>query len=145
MNIKFYQNKSEKIKVGKTLTNETTVTGTLRETTDIINPVVLIEAENLTGFNYAQIPVFGRYYFIESMEVVRKNLWRVHMVVDVLESFKTSIKNQHVIISDSESNGASDYLDGQQWTSKVKSLTDIVNFPNGLNETGEYILITVGG
>ena len=145
MDIKFFQNSSEKNKIGKTLTNETTVSGTLRETTDIINPVVLIEAENLTGFNYAQIPTFGRYYFIERMEVVREDLWRVHMTVDVLESFKTSIKNQNVIISDSENNGASDYLDGQQWTSKVKSLTDIVNFPNGLNETGEYILITVGG
>ena len=65
--------------------------------------------------------------------------------VDVLESFQTAIKEQHVIIADSEENGASDYLDGDQWRSKVKCLTDIINFSSGLNSTGEYILITVGG
>ena len=79
------------------------------------------------------------------MEVIRKNLWRLHLQVDVLDSFKTAIKNQHVILCDSEDNGASDYIDGDQWTAKVKTVTDVINFPSGLNESGEYILITVGG
>ncbi len=145
MNIRLCNNSSEKNKIGKTLTEGITLSGTLREETDILNPEILIEAEDLSGYNYARIAAFDRYYFIESMKVVRKNLWRVKLTVDVLESFKTSIKAQKVIICDSEENGASDYLDGSQWTSKVKTLTDIINFSSGLNETGEYILITVGG
>ena len=127
------------------MTEGVTLSGTLREETDIITQEVLIAADDLSGYNYARIPAFDRYYFIESMSVVRHGLWRVRLTVDVLESFKTSIKNQHVILSDSEENGANNYLDGHQWKSKVKSLTDIINFSSGLNETGEYILITVGG
>ena len=145
MNIVFYYNASEKNKIGKTLIDDLTISGTLREETDIISPSILIEAESLTGYNYARIPQFNRYYFVRSMEAVRKNLWRVNLEVDVLESFKTAIKAQNVILADSAENGASDYLDGDQWRSKVKCMTDIINFSSGLNESGEYILITVGG
>ena len=145
MNIILCNNSSEKNKIGKTLTTGTTFSGTLKEETDIITPEVLIEAEDLSSYNYARIAAFDRYYFIESMSIVRKNLWRVKLTVDVLESFKTSIKSQKVIICDSEENGASNYLDGDQWKAKVKSFTDIINFSNGLNSSGEYILITVGG
>ena len=145
ISVKFYRNSSEKNKIGKTLTNELSLSGTLRESTDLINPVITVEAESMVNYNYAHIAAFGRYYFIERMEVVRTGLWRVYLSVDVLESFKTSIKNQMVIIEASEENGASDHISGHQWVSKVKTLTDIVNFSSGLNESGEYILITVGG
>lgn len=145
ISVKFYRNSSEKNKIGKTLTNELSLSGTLRESTDLINPVITVEAESMVNYNYAHIAAFGRYYFIERMEVVRTGLWRVYLSVDVLESFKTSIKNQMVILDASEENGASDHIAGNQWVSKVKTLTDIINFSSGLNETGEYILITVGG
>ena len=145
MDIKLYVNSSEKNKIGKTLTSELVLTGTLREMCDVINPSILIEGENFTGYNYAKIPAFGRSYFIESMEVLREDLWRINLAVDVLDSFKTSILAQNVILSDSKENGASDYLDGDQWTSKVKAFTDIINFSSGLNNNGEYILITAGG
>lgn len=145
MNIILYVNSSEKNKIGKTLTDEHTLSGTLREGVDIITPSILVEAEDLTGYNYARIPSFHRYYFIRSIESVRNGLWRLNLEVDVLESFKTAIKYQKVILADSEENGANNYLDGGQWVSTVKSVTDVINFPNGLNDTGEYILITVGG
>ena len=145
MDIILYVNSSEKNKIGKTLTGANTLTGTLRESTNIIEPSIMVEGEDLTGYNYAYIADFGRYYFVESIDIVREDLWRLTLKVDVLESFQTAIKEQHVIIADSEENGASDYLDGDQWRSKVKCLTDIINFSSGLNSTGEYILITVGG
>ena len=145
MNIRLCNNSSEKNKIGKTLTEGVVLTGTLKENTDVISPSITVEGENFSEYNYAYIPQFHRYYFIERMEVIRKNLWRLHLQVDVLDSFKTAIKNQHVILCDSEDNGASDYIDGDQWTAKVKTVTDVINFPSGLNESGEYILITVGG
>ena len=145
MNIRLCNNSSEKNKIGKTLTEGVVLTGTLKESTNVLTPSIVIEGENFSEYNYSYIPQFHRYYFIESMEVIRLNLWRVNLTVDVLESFKTSIKAQKVIICDSEENGASDYIDGKQWKSKVKAFTDIINFPSGLNDSGEYILITVGG
>ena len=145
MNIKLYVNSSEKNKIGKTLTDEMILSGNLKDATDLIKPSVMIEGSDFSGYNYAKIPAFNRAYFIESMEVVRTGLWRLNLAVDVLESFKSEIKTQKVIISDSEENGANNYLSGEQWKTKVKSLTDIINFSNGLNSSGEYILITVGG
>lgn len=66
------------------------------------------------------------------------------MHVDVLESFKTGLENIDIIVADSTDNG-NDYLPGPQWKTNVKDKTDIVNFPNGLLESGEFILITAGG
>ena len=145
MNIKLYVNSSEKNKIGKTLTDEMVLSGNLKDATDLIKPSVMIEGSDFSGYNYAKIPAFNRAYFIESMEVIRTGLWRLNLTVDVLESFKSEIKTQKVIISDSEENGANNYLSGEQWKTKVKSLTDIINFSSGLNSSGEYILITVGG
>lgn len=145
MDIVLSVNNSEKNKIGKTLTDTTTFSGTLREETSILNPVVVIEGDDLTGFNYAYISAFSRYYFITDITSVRNNLWRVSLKVDVLESFGTQIKNQYAVIVASETNENSDYLEGPQWKAKVKTLTDILPFSNGLLDTGEYILITAGG
>lgn len=119
--------------------------GTLREETSVISPVILMELENPSGYNYAYIPEFGRYYFISDMVSVRKGLWRISMKVDVLESFKNYILDLGVILSDSENTGAENYLSGEVWKAKVKEKTDIINFPSGLSETGHFILITAGG
>ena len=143
--VSFGINRSEKNKIGKSFTQGPTYSGVLREPTNLLNPSILIEASDLSEYNYAYILAFHRYYFVESMEVVKNNLWRVNLTVDVLETYKTSIKAQKVILADSEENGASDYLSGDQWRARVKTFTDIKKFPNGLNDSGEYILITVGG
>ena len=119
--------------------------GVLREETSVISPVVLMELENPTGYNYAYIPEFGRYYFIRDMISVRTGLWKISMQVDVLESFKNYILDLSVILSDSENTGAENYLSGDVWKTKVKEKTDIINFPSGLSETGYFILITAGG
>lgn len=146
MFIKLYNNTSESNRIDKTLTNETEFTGCrLKEATSIMTPEVLLETENPASFNYMYIYQFNRYYFITDMVSVRNGLWLIKGAVDVLESFKSDIKNLHVILSDSENNGASDYLNGEQWKSKVKAKTDIINFSSGLNNNGEYILITAGG
>ena len=145
MDIKLSVNNSEKEKIGKSLASVTTYSGYLREETSITEPEVMINAEDVTGFNYAEIPLFNRYYFIEEIISVRSGLWRVKMRVDVLESYADQIKSQEAVLMASEVLEASDYLEGPQWVSKVKTLTDILPFSNGLLDTGEYILITAGG
>lgn len=42
-------------------------------------------------YNYAYIPVFGRYYFISRVTIVRSNLFRYEMHVDPLMSFRQEI------------------------------------------------------
>lgn len=145
MDITFYINNSEKNKISKNLTNNTHISGTLRNETGVMNPVILIHSVNPTKFNYVYIPEFNRYYFITDMVSIRTDIWQVKLHVDVLMSFKDSLKNVKVILNDSEVEGADNYLTGEQWVTNVKDTTNIVNFPNGLRDNGEYILITAGG
>ena len=66
-------------------------------------------------------------------------------MVDVLESFKTDIKNLSVILLNTQNVGVNNYLPSPVFRNNVKAKTDIINFPSGLNDTGEFILITAGG
>jgi hypothetical protein len=144
MEIQLCVNNSEVNKINKVLTDSISLQGTLRNETSVVSPEILIEIENPSGFNYAYIPEFGRYYFITDMVSVRNNLWRVLMNVDVLESFKSQILSQNCIIEKSTL-GFDLYLPDENLVTLVKTKTDIVNFPSGLLESGEFILITAGG
>ena len=145
MNITLYINNSEKNKIGKNLTNDFSLSGTLRDTTNIINPVILIELNEIGNYNYCYIDEFNRYYFITDITVIRTGLFAISLIVDVLESFKSDIKNLSVILLNTQNVGSSNYLPSQVFRNNVKSKTDILNFPNGLNDSGEFILITAGG
>lgn len=145
MNIILYNNVSERIAVNKTLENEVTLTGTLRDETDIRKPTILITYVGILDRNYAYIPDFGRYYYIDDIVSVRTGIWRVSMVCDVLMSFKDDILASPAVIDHTEETSITEYMDSAIWQTLVKTKTDILNFPNGLLETGEYILITAGG
>lgn len=145
MNLTLYVNNSEKNKIGKNLTNDFPLSGTLRDVTNIINPVILIELNEIGNYNYCYIPDFKRYYFITDITIVRTGLFAISLMVDVLESFQTSIKNLSVILFNTQNVGTNNYLPSQVFRNNVKSKTDIINFPNGLNDSGEFILITAGG
>ena len=140
-----YVNSSEKHAIYKNLSSGLTLTGALRNESSIINPTILIEIDNPSSYNYAYISEFGRYYFITDMVSVRTGLWRISFSVDVLMSFQDQILNLDVIVSDDTYPDTEKYVDGEQWKSTVKTKTDVINFPYGLLDSGEYILITSGG
>ena len=100
MNINLYVNTSEPEKLDKTLISGISLTGFLRESSSIIDPVILIEgnASTLSLYNYAYIPEFERYYFINNIESVRTGLVRVYMHVDALSSFKSGIRSNNALI-----------------------------------------------
>jgi len=145
MNITLYVNNSERQALNKSLSQGFQIMGSLRHETSVLKPNILIEATNPTGFNYCYIPEFGRYYFIDNFTSIRTNLWRMECSVDVLMTFKDAISNLNVIVSDNTNPDQEQYMSGDVWATTVKAKTDMVNFPNGLLENGEYILITAGG
>ena len=146
MDIKLYKNVSSNNKIGKTLNSEATITGSLRDSSSLVKPEIIIEAISLSDYNYAYIPDFGRYYFIREIESFRTGLWIVRMEVDVLETYKTQILALECIIEATEDYKANNYLsESESWRTMVKAKTDILTFSNGLLNSGEYILITAGG
>jgi len=147
MDIVLYINTSERQAIHKTIGSSVTFTGSLRGESSIINPSFLIQTTNPSAYNYCYIPSFGRYYFITNITSVRTNLWRIDCSVDVLMSFADEILNLDVIVSDLSigEEPSSVYFSGEQWKTTVKTKTDVINFPSGLLDNGEYILITSGG
>ena len=73
MIITFYNVSDPRNKVNKTLSNGSDFSGSIKNETSILDPVVLINGD-ITGFNYCYIPLFNRYYFINDVEVVRLSL-----------------------------------------------------------------------
>lgn len=144
MQITMYKNYSDNNVISKTLGQPVTITGSLRNESNVINPTIRIEIDNPALSNYAYIPEFGRYYYITDMRSIRTNLWELSMHVDVLMSFADAIRALPVIVSNAEVDSER-YISGEQWVTTVKHKTDILKFANGLNSTGEFILITAGG
>lgn len=144
MEIILYVNNSETNKINKSLTVVNTLTGSLKESSSITNPVILIEYDDPTAFNYVYIDTFNRYYFVNDIVVERDDLLRISLTVDVLESFAAAILSQNVIVDKNTANYEL-YLPDENLITLVKTKTDIINFPSGLLESGEFILITAGG
>jgi hypothetical protein len=145
MVIELYVCVDERNKLFKTLTDNVIFSGSLRGESSVVNPSFIVETDNPSQYNYCFIPDFNRYYFISNITNIRTNLWRIDCNVDVLMSFQTQIANLDIIAEQSTAPDEESYMQGEMWQSTVKTKTDIINFPNGLLENGEYILITSGG
>lgn len=102
MNIKFYKTKDPLNKIDKTITDELTKTGKLLDDCSIIRPRVTF-AFNPTAYNYAYIPDFGRYYFIDEIINKSNDLWEVSFKVDPLKSFASEIKASQCVVAKSSS------------------------------------------
>lgn len=146
MIITFYNNLSERKVIKKTLTNALNLSGTLREATSVTNPIITVESTVvIVGYNYCYIPDFSRYYFVVDAKTMRNNIWAITLKVDVLMSFKEAILNTPAIIDHTTERDTTNYMTSDVWQSLVKDKTDIINFSNGLSESGGYVLITAGG
>ena len=144
--ISLFKTVSENNRVVKTLTDEKQLSGELRNQTSVLNPSIVIEsADNISTYNYAYIPEFGRYYYITDIMSIRTNCWVVSMRCDVLMSYKDEIRSMNVILNNTQEIGLNNYLASTNWVNLVKTKTDIKVFPSGLSEQGEFILITAGG
>lgn len=89
--------------VGKTLTPVTSVQGDFNdaEDVDILNPDIVLGMATLPTFNYVGID--NRFYFVSS-GIKRRidGTWLIPLKEDVLETWKTEIKNLNALIERQE-------------------------------------------
>lgn len=139
------KNSSPINKIGKSLSTIISLSGTLKNESEMIKPQILIEttSSNVKSANYLTISEFGRKYFIEEIESIRTNLWLIKAHVDVLDTYENMIKQNKAVILRQENNFNLLLNDG---VFKCKQNPKIVhrNFPSGLGAFN-YILITQGG
>lgn len=139
------RNNSENNKVDKSTNTITTLTGTLREGTSIINPTILVECSmsNIKTANYMTISDFGRSYFITDIKSIRNGILEISGHVDVLSTYSSAIKSCKAIVH-RQANDWNLYLnDGSL---RVYQNSDVVtkSFPNGFT-TQEIVLAVAGG
>ena len=145
MEVQFFYNQSDDRVINKTLIIGETFVGSPRDEVSIMNPVIRFESEGIMRYNYAYIPEYQRYYSIVDRTIYRDGIWDVTFAVDVLMSFRNDIMSLNVIVDKQsmEANGDEFIDDGSLVTENVMFQT-VYNFPDGFNDTGEYILITAG-
>ena len=144
MTIKLYKTPSEVNKVTKALNDELSLTGELRESSSVITPNIKIEDDDLTDYNYAYIPEFGRYYFITNITSVRNNLWELAMRVDVLMTYATEIKANTAVIA-RNSNLWNLYYQDEQFKILNYETIQTKAFGVSLNPSSQIVLICAGG
>lgn len=145
MEINFYYNISDNRCINKNLYEGSTVSGTVKEETSVINPKIKIKSNQPIIYNYAYIDTFRRYYYVNNVTNVGNNLWLVEFSVDVLMSFRGDITNFDVVaVKQSSKLNSDEYIDDGSLVTNSKTFDRIFNFPKGFNENGQYILITAG-
>lgn len=141
--IELMNNQEELNKISKRPISVMTLTGTLREETDIVNPQINIEyAGTLVNVNYMYIAEFHRYYFITKKESVRTGLWRIYAHCDVLKTYSEAILGTECVVARSESR-YNLYLNDSAFKAYSNPRLQIAKFPNKF--TGEdYVLVMKG-
>lgn len=145
VNIVLQYSASENNRVDKDLTEIATYSGTLRQSTSIIDPVFVVECSlpDVVGANYLTVEAFGRSYFIKNITSHRAGLVEFSCHVDVLSSFKTQLRTNRAIVHRSEKNWNLYLNDGSL---KVKQTPKVTTqeFPGSFGNSYSYILVLAG-
>jgi hypothetical protein len=141
--MKMYNTSDSNNTINKTLSNETEYEIKLKSEADIKTPVVVLHSDNIILFNYAYIPEFHRYYFVDKIELFPNGIYNISLKVDVLESFKTDIANSSGLIS-KQTNINNYYNDSYE--SEIKKEVDLYRSTVTFDlHVKEKILVTIGG
>lgn len=144
MIIKLQRNNSEKNRLDKDIADISELSGTLRESTSIIDPVIVIEGDlaSYVNCNYMTIPDFNRSYFVTNIRSVSNSLFEISAHVDVLTTYKDQIRANDAIIARQEKNWNLYLNDGIFKTYQNPQIVTKA-FPSGF--TSQHFIFSVAG
>ena len=145
MTIEFYNNTSPINKIRKSIGSVLeTLQGTLKEETDILHPVILMESATVPNYNYAYITEFGRFYNVAPAKSVRNNLWELTMHVDPLYTFRNGLLNASCILKRS-SDRFNLYLNDPEMKCVQNEWVTCQSFPSGFDTVNAtFVLALIG-
>lgn len=144
MDVVLMRNSSPNNQVAKNVDALSTISGTLRSESSIIDPVILVQGDvsSFAFCNYCYIAAFGRYYYINNIVSVRNNLFEIHAHVDVLMTYQTGIKNNSALVRRQQNDWNLLINDGSIRT-YANAYSIPYAFPNGFN--GHSLVLCVAG
>lgn len=146
MTIQIQQTTSEKNRIGKSISTLHTASGSLRDGTSIINPVIRISGANiptLKNANYMYIPDFNRYYFITDIKSIWNGLIEISGHVDVLQTYAGQIRNNTAIIK-RNANSWNLYIEDGLFKTYANPHIFTKEFPSGFKDPS-FVLSVAGG
>ena len=143
-NVILQTNTSPKNSLDKALANVLSLSGTLKDESSLVDPIILVTAplSTIAVANYLSIPAFNRSYFITDMVSVRNNLVEIHAHCDVLTTYASAIRGNAAIIYRQE-NDWNLYLDDGSF--QVYNNPNVLTkpFPSGFSAL-EFVLAVAG-
>lgn len=139
---------NNRVDKGNYLSQQFPLSGTLRENSNVIDPIIRVEKTNPLGYNYnyMHIPEFGRWYFINDTLEITTRIWEIRAHVDVLYTWRAAIKGSRAVIDKTASFGdANLYLDDGSFVMDSHKYLTVRQYPSGFQDSGQYILICAGG
>ena len=99
MTFNLYNWSGDRNALHKSLGSGVSMSGTLTEPSNVVRPTIVVDScKNESGgfdpatMNYAYIPEFHRYYFVEEATALTEYLWQIRLKSDVLMSFQSQIE-----------------------------------------------------
>lgn len=105
MQMVLYTNNSDNRTLSKSLTEISTVEITLKNDTDIMNPVIILSGGYLPpAANYAYISTLSRYYYIAGQRIVPGKMLEITLKEDVLMSWRVFLTQNARVIAERSTN-----------------------------------------
>ena len=123
----------------------------LKEPTNIMNPVITMSkvsiGEKWSTVNYAFIPEFKRYYFVDSIECLNDGLLSLSLTVDVLYTYSDDLLRTRFEIARSEKINNSYFIDTEKALRGRRVVKYLPIGTGGIPQsaTGNKYTITVAG
>lgn len=147
--IELYVCTDDRKRIRKAPSKVASATIRLKEPTNIINPIVYISRETVgetfASVNYAYIPDFGRWYFIDSIECRAGGVLAFSLTVDVLYTYKDDLLNTSFMVARSQKKSDPYYIDNERALINRRVVTYKKLGKLTQNATGKKYVITVAG
>lgn len=99
MDIIFYKCADDRRVVSKTLSGAVTKNCTLKNDNSVLSPRIQVaQFDGFAGYNYAHIPAYERYYYINDIVIDSGGLITMSLSVDVLKTYETQIRATSALI-----------------------------------------------
>lgn len=92
MNVKLFNNKSDKRNLIKNITEIKTVTATAKGDISVMSPLLIFNFTDMTDINYCYISELKRYYYIKNFSYLTGKRIQLNLEIDVLMSYADEIK-----------------------------------------------------
>lgn len=137
MKVTLYKTTDQNNTINKNLTDPLEININLKRSEDQERPRLLLKNDNdkYTGYNYAYIEFFKRYYFVESTSNNNDRIIELQLETDVLETYKDDILETDVTTDNY-------YPDNEN--TDIRKKEDVYSSNITLPETNSMVIVTTG-